>query len=45
MKLFKRIKPISDLKAHAAEVLKTLKEEHNPLIITQNGEEKPSCKT
>lgn len=40
MKLSTRIKPISYLKAHAAEVLKTLEEERNPLIITQNGEGK-----
>lgn len=33
-----RIKPISYLKAHAAEVVRALKEEREPLIITQNGE-------
>lgn len=34
------IKPISYLKANAAEVLKQLAEEQEPLIITQNGEAK-----
>lgn len=33
-----RIKPISYLKAHAAEVVRELKEEREPVIITQNGE-------
>ncbi len=33
-----RIKPISYLKAHAAEILRDL--EHEPLIITQNGHAK-----
>ena len=36
MKLTNQIKPISFLKANAAEILRTLGEE--PLIITQNGE-------
>ncbi|MBT3923443.1 MAG: type II toxin-antitoxin system Phd/YefM family antitoxin [Nitrospina sp.] len=36
MKLSNQIKPISFLKANAAEILRTLGEE--PLIITQNGE-------
>ncbi|MBF0675364.1 type II toxin-antitoxin system Phd/YefM family antitoxin [Pseudomonas sp.] len=34
------IKPISYLKANAAEVLKQLAEEQEPLVITQNGEAK-----
>lgn len=35
-----RIKPISYLKANAAEVLNLIAEEREPLIITQNGEAK-----
>ena len=35
-----RIKPISYLKANAAEVLDNLLEAREPLIITQNGEAK-----
>jgi prevent-host-death family protein len=35
-----QIKPISYLKANAAEVLKMLEEQRRPLIITQNGEAK-----
>lgn len=38
MKLADQIKPISYLKAHAAEIVRNLREKHNPLIITQNGE-------
>jgi prevent-host-death family protein len=33
-----QIKPISYLKANAAEVLERLAEERQPLLITQNGE-------
>ena len=33
-----RIKPISYLKANAAEVLENLREVREPLVITQNGE-------
>ena len=33
-----RIKPISYLKANAAEILDKLAEEREPLLITQNGE-------
>ena len=40
MSLSDRIKPISYLKAHAAEILRTLGERPEPLIITQNGEAK-----
>jgi len=32
------IKPISYLKAHAAEVLQNLSENREPFLITQNGE-------
>jgi len=35
-----QIKPISYLKANAAEILDKLAEEREPLLITQNGEAK-----
>lgn len=35
-----QIKPISYLKAHAAEVLHQLTEMREPMVITQNGEAK-----
>jgi len=35
-----QIKPISYIKANAAEVLASLAEQHQPLVITQNGEAK-----
>jgi len=35
-----QIKPISYLKANAAEVLETLTQSREPLVITQNGEAK-----
>ena len=38
MKLSSQIKPISYVKAHAAEIVRTLAERPEPLIITQNGE-------
>ena len=40
MKLANKIKPISYLKAHAADVIRDLSEQREPLIITQNGEAK-----
>jgi len=40
MKLSDQIKPISYLKAHAAEVVRNLSAQGEPLIITQNGEAK-----
>ncbi|MGH8667164.1 MAG: type II toxin-antitoxin system Phd/YefM family antitoxin [Burkholderiales bacterium] len=40
MKYSTHIKPISYLKANAAEVLHRLAEERTPLVITQNGEAK-----
>lgn len=40
MTLSDRIKPISYLKAHAAEIVRTLGERGEPLVITQNGEAK-----
>ena len=38
MRYSSQIKPISYLKANAAEVMKTLAERREPLVITQNGE-------
>ncbi len=38
MKLSANIKPISYLKANAAEVIEKLKTDHQPMVITQNGE-------
>ncbi len=38
MKYSIQIKPISYLKAHAAEVVRELNERREPMIITQNGE-------
>jgi prevent-host-death family protein len=40
MKYSLRIKPISYLKANAAEVIQQLTEQREPLVITQNGEAK-----
>jgi prevent-host-death family protein len=41
MKLSTQIKPISYLKAHAAEIVRNLAEQQGePLVITQNGEAK-----
>lgn len=40
MKLSDRIRPISYLKAHAAEVLRDLEAQGEPLVVTQNGEAK-----
>lgn len=33
-----RIKPVSCLKANAAQMLRTMNEDHKPIVITQNGE-------
>ena len=38
MKFSSQIRPISYLKAHAAEIFRNLREHQNPLVITQNGE-------
>lgn len=38
MRYSTQIKPISFLKANAAEVLRVLEEQRRPLIITRNGE-------
>ncbi len=40
MKLSSQIRPISYLKAHAAEIVRNLSEQQEPLVITQNGEAK-----
>jgi len=40
MKLSDQIKPISYLKADAAEVVRNLSAQEGPLVITQNGEAK-----
>ena len=40
MRYSTQVKPISFLKANAAEVLATLSEQREPLVITQNGEAK-----
>jgi prevent-host-death family protein len=40
MKLSDQIKPISYLKAHAAEIVRNLSGQAEPLVITQNGEAK-----
>jgi prevent-host-death family protein len=38
MRYSTQVKPISYLKGNAAEVLRTLAEQREPMIITQNGE-------
>ena len=40
MKYSSQIKPISYLKANAAEVMRQLSKQRQPLVITQNGEAK-----
>ena len=40
MSYLSQIKPISYLKANAAEVLLHLAEQRQPMVITQNGEAK-----
>jgi len=40
VKLSSQIKPISYLKAHAAEIVRKMNEHREPLVITQNGEAK-----
>ena len=40
MKLSSQVKPISYLKAHAAEIVRNLAEQQEPMVITQNGEAK-----
>lgn len=38
MKLSNRIKSISYLKAHVSEIVRTLREQGEPMVITRNGE-------
>ena len=40
MKLSSQIRPISYLKAHAAEIIRNLAEQQEPMVITQNVEAK-----
>lgn len=40
MKYSTQIRPISYLKAHAAEIVRDMAEQHEPMVITQNGEAK-----
>lgn len=40
MKLSQAIRSISYIKAHAADVIRELNEQHGTMIITQNGEAK-----
>ena len=40
MRYSTQVKPISYLKAHAAEVLAQIAAEREPVVITQNGEAK-----
>ena len=40
MRFSTQVRPISYLKARAAEVLQSLAEQREPLVITQNGEAK-----
>lgn len=40
MKIADRVKPISYLKAHSAEIIRELSDGGAPLVITQNGEAK-----
>ena len=40
MKMSDQIKPISYLKAHAAEIVRNLSKQQEPLVITQNGKAK-----
>jgi prevent-host-death family protein len=40
MKFSTQVKPISYLKSHAADIIKELAENREPMLITQNGEAK-----
>ena len=40
MRYSTQVKSISYLKAHAAEILSSLEEQREPMVITQNGEAK-----
>lgn len=45
MRYSSQVKPISYLKANAAALLTHLAENLEPLVITQNGEPGPCCRT
>ena len=45
MKLSRQIKPISNLKAHAAEVIRNLGEKREPLVIRRMGKLRLSYRT
>lgn len=40
MRFSTQVKPISYLKSHAAEIIDTITENREPMLITQNGEAK-----
>ncbi len=40
MRISDSVKPISYFKTHASEMIKTINEQHQTMIITQNGEAK-----
>lgn len=40
MKFSTQVKPVSYLKSHAADIIKELTEQREPMLITQNGEAK-----
>lgn len=40
MKLSTQVKPISYLKSHAAEIIRDITDNRQPMLITQNGEAK-----
>ena len=40
MKMSDAVKPISYVKAHTAELIKSVASTHQPVVITQNGEAK-----
>lgn len=40
MKMSEAVKPISYVKAHAADIVREVAESHRPVVITQNGEAK-----
>lgn len=40
MKLFEQVKPISYLKAHAPEIVRSLAETRQPVVLTVHGEAK-----
>jgi len=40
MKLSTQVKPISYLKSHAADIIKDITDNRQPMLITQNGEAK-----